>query len=88
MKTTAAQPLMTAHGRAAATVQGASCGAVPMSTHLTVSVPPTAAGTIPRKGKTSSGSGLPGRFRNSDGRSFPLERTGLTMLIPFSERLL
>ena len=88
MKTTAAQPLMTVHGRAAATVQSASCGAVPMSTHLTASVPLTVAGTMPRKGTTSSGSGLPGRFRNSDGRSFTLERTGLTMLIPFSQRLL
>ena len=63
---TAAHPLMVVHGRAVVTVQSASCGAVPGSTDLGSSVPRTATGTMPRGGATSSGSGLPGRFRASE----------------------
>ena len=47
-------------------VRSASCGAVPGTANLGTSVPRTASGTMPRLGTTSSGSGLPGRFRNSE----------------------
>ena len=66
MITTAAHPLMAVHGRASVTVQRASCRAVPGTTILRPSVPRPATGTMPRIGTSTSGSGLPGRFRNSE----------------------
>ena len=47
-------------------IRSASCGAVPGARILGTSVPRTATGTFPRGGAATKGSGLPGRFRNSE----------------------
>ena len=48
-------------------MRGASCGAVPGTSNLENLVPRAAnSGSMPRYGSSASGSGLPGRFRNSE----------------------
>ena len=48
-------------------MRGASCGAVPGTSYLGTSVPRAAnPGSMSRFGSSASGSGLPGRFRNSE----------------------